>query len=89
MTRAEIINNSAYWIEIYRLLLYRTVVYKQDELNKRSFTKFCKQLNLNKEELRDFIINDHNNISLWDFIDTALKIGKVPKIEFVNIEDFA
>lgn len=88
MTRKDLISSPAYWMETCSILLYRAVMEDLEEHPGKSLTDLCNEKGINSNVMREFLIEDNENISLFDFINATLKLGKVPKIEFINIKNY-
>ena len=87
MTRKELLESPMYWFEGVNIKFYRLLVSKQSEFENETFSKTCKRYNLNKELLKQWVIEDDVSITLKEFIEQSVKLGYAPVIEFKKLKE--
>lgn len=84
ITREELLKSPEYWITEVQMELYRNVLaYMEKEgLNQ---TQLAQQLEVSKGYVSQ-VLNGNFNYTLRKLIELSLAVGKVPVIEFKNID---
>ena len=86
ITRKELLESPMYWFETVNIAFYRLLIEKQGE-NENEFSRTCERYGLDKDLLRNFLIEDDFSITLHQFIEQSLKLGYAPVIEFKKLDE--
>jgi len=83
MERQEILRNSGYWTAKIQIALFNLfeLFMKENKLNR---TKLAKKLGYSKGYITQVLNGDYDH-RLSKFVELSLSIGKIPKVEFVDI----
>lgn len=84
--RKDVIQQPEYWLEKIKGELYN-LIDEYKEQNNLSITELAKILNISETGLSMFLTNQEYDYTLKTYIHIVLKLGKIPKIEFKNVEN--
>lgn len=85
-TFEELVATETYWLTIIQNTLFNEVEeYLQN--NQLTRTKFAEQLGVSKGYISQILNGDFNH-RLSKLVQLSIAIGKVPILEFKNLEDF-
>jgi len=86
MSRKELLKNKGYWIAKIQMDLYDQLndYMKKYNLNR---SQFAKKLGVTKGYVSQ-IFNGNFNYSISKLVELSLAINKVPKLEFIELEDY-
>lgn len=86
MKRKELLQNKGYWIAKIQMDLYEQLkeYMKQHNLNR---TQFAKQIGVTKGYVSQVLQGNFNH-RISKLVELSLAIDKVPKLEFVQIDEY-
>lgn len=86
ITRDELLKSPEYWFEETQNEIFRQITdYMEEEgLNQ---TQLAEHLGVTKGYVSQ-VVNGNFNYTLRKFIELALAIGRVPRIEYIPIEEY-
>lgn len=86
-SRDELIKSPDYWLGDYQVKLSEEMIkYLQKEgINQ---TQFAEKIGVSKSYISQ-VINGNFNYSIYKYIELALSIGKIPMVEFKDIQGIA
>lgn len=87
ITREELIHSKEYWVTNIQLKLFAEVeaFMKAHKMNR---TQFADYLGCSKGYVTQLLSGDYDN-KLSKLVELSLAIGKVPELEFGDMEEFA
>ena len=87
VTREELIRSKEYWVTKLQLSLYAEVeAFMQS--HKMNRTQFAEYLGCSKGYVTQLLSGDYDN-KLSKLVELSLAIGKVPELEFVDVDEYA
>jgi transcriptional regulator with XRE-family HTH domain len=86
MKRKELLKNPGYWTSKIQFELYDELLNYLDE-NKLNKSQFAKKLGVSKGYISQILNGDFNH-KISKLVELSLAIDKIPKIEFVNADEF-
>lgn len=86
MKRQEIFKNPGYWTSKIQLELYDELL-DYLEKNKLTRTQLAKKLGVSKGYISQILNGDFDH-KISKLVELSLAIDKIPKIEFININEF-
>ncbi|WP_372949103.1 helix-turn-helix domain-containing protein [Mariniphaga sp.] len=86
MKRKELLKNPGYWTSKIQFELYDELLNYLDE-NNLNKTQFAKKLGVSKGYISQILNGDFNH-KISKLVELSLAIDKIPKIEFVNADEF-
>jgi transcriptional regulator with XRE-family HTH domain len=86
MKRKELLKNPGYWTSKIQFELYDKLLNYLDE-NNLNKTQFAKKLGVSKGYISQILNGDFNH-KISKLVELSLAIDKIPKIEFVNADEF-
>jgi predicted XRE-type DNA-binding protein len=86
LSKEELLNHPDYLLTKYQNAIYREVT-DYMETNGLNQSDLAKKLNVSNSYVSQ-VINGNFNFTLKKLIELGLSIGKIPKIEFVSVDEF-
>ena len=86
MKRDEILKSPDYWISDIQIGVYKCVK-SYMEANNINRTELASHLGVSKGYISQLLNGDYN-FSIKKFVDTLLKVGYVPKIDYVAVDQY-
>lgn len=86
MSRKELLTNKGYWIAKIQMDLYDQLNNYMEKYNLNR-SQFAKKLGVTKGYVSQ-ILSGNFNYSISKLVELSLAINKVPKLEFVELEDY-
>ena len=86
MNRKELLKNKGYWIAKIQMDLYDQLNHYMKKYNLNR-SQFAKKLGVTKGYVSQ-ILSGNFNYSISKLVELSLAINKVPKLEFVELEDY-
>lgn len=85
--RKSILNESSYWIEKLNIDLYDALITYQENNNLKK-GELAEYLEISKGRLSQILNEGDSNFNTSTLVNILLKLGKFPKIDFVEQEAF-
>lgn len=84
----KVLEHPAYWVEGINSSLYNAIVEYMDD-HKLNRTQLAAHLNLSQGRISQILNDGDINFSIEKLVEICLKIGKFPKLEFIDKEEFS
>lgn len=84
MQKDELLKSKEFWVEYYQLKMFDLIENYRIE-NSMNTTQLAQQLGVSKGKITK-ALNGNYNQKFSDIVELSLAFGKVPIIEFVDIE---
>jgi transcriptional regulator with XRE-family HTH domain len=86
MKRGELLKSNGYWIAKIQIGLYHQIIDYMDS-KKINRTQLANSLGVTKSYITQILNGDFNH-RITKLVELSLAIGKVPKIEYEDVEQF-
>jgi transcriptional regulator with XRE-family HTH domain len=86
MKRQELLKNTGYWTSKIQFELYDELLDYMDK-NNLNKSQFAKKLGVSKGYISQILNGDFNH-KISKLVELSLAIGKIPKIDFINADEF-